>query len=232
MKRTLNSREWLVGLSAVYVVVAVVMNIFCMKALSFGSPIIICDAGLLISWGVFLISNVIVEVWDKRTAMVLVSFAAVVSFVVMLLGLLIVHIPTLPEYEEQAKAFAMVFSNGPRTIVASVTAFWVGNFINTHIIYTIRMRLESRKKDNRLFFFARASFSTLIGQLVDNALFMFLAFAPIGLSPYEMNTYDIVTAVLSGTIIELVVETCLVPFITIPLTARIKKVKAQEKRAT
>ena len=228
MKRKLNSREWLVGLSAIYVVVAVMMNIFCMKALSFGSPVIICDAGLLISWGVFLISNIIVEVWDERTSLVLVTFAAVVSFSIMLLGLVIVHIPTLPAYEEQANAFAMIFSNGPRTIFASVTAFWIGNFINTHIIYKIRVRLEKENRDNRLFFFARASFSTLIGQLADNAIFMFLAFAPIGLSPYEMNTYDIVTAVLSGTVIELVVETCFVPFITIPLTRKIKEVRKQE----
>ena len=34
---------------------------------------------------------------------------------------------------EQADAFAMVFSNGPRTIFASVVAFWTGNLINAHI---------------------------------------------------------------------------------------------------
>jgi hypothetical protein len=230
-RKGLSSREWLIVLSVIYVVVAVMMNIFCMKALSFGSSVIICDAGLLISWGVFLISNVIVEVWDERTSLVLVSFAAIVSFSVMLLALLIVRIPTLPEYQDQADAFAKVFSNGPRTIVASVVAFWTGNFINTHIIYKVRMKHQREKTDNNIYFFLRAAFSTLIGQLVDNAIFMILAFAPIGLSVYEMNMYDIMTAVLSGTVIELVVETCLVPFITIPLTGKIKRVKAQEDAA-
>jgi len=230
-RKGFSSREWLIGLSVIYVVVAVMMNIFCMKPLSFGSSVIICDAGLLISWGVFLISNVIVEVWDERTAVVLVSFAAIVSFTFMLLALLIVKIPTLSEYQEQANAFALIFSNGPRTIIASVVAFWTGNFVNTHIIYKIRMKLQRESRDNRFFFFLRAAFSTLAGQLVDNALFMVLAFAPIGLSVYEMNMYDIMTAVLSGTVIELVVETCLVPFITIPLTDKIKRVKAQEEAA-
>ena len=216
---------------AVYVVISVMMNVFCMKALSFGSPVIVCDAGLLISWGVFLIANVIVEVWDKRTAMILVSFAAVVSFAIMVLARLIVLIPTLPEYYEQARAFEMIFSNGPRTIIASVTAFWIGNFINTHIIYKIRMKLEKAHRDRKIYFFARAAFSTLVGQLADNAIFMFMAFAPIGLSMYEMQTHDIVTAVLSGTVIELVVETFLVPFITIPLTGKIKAVKKKEEAA-
>lgn len=230
-KRKLSSLELLIGLSVIYVVIAVTMNIFCMKSLSFGSSVIICDGGLLISWGVFLISNVIVEVWDERTSMVLVSFAAIVSFIVMLIARLIVFIPTLPEYEEQANAFALVFSNGPRTIIASVTAFWVGNFINVHVIYKIRMKLESRHKDSKVLFFLRAAFSTLLGQLVDNAMFMVLAFAPIGLSVYEMAWFDILTAVLAGTLIELVVESCLVPFITMPMVKWLRNTRKREAAA-
>ncbi len=230
-KKGLSSQDFLIGLSLLYGVVAVTMNIFCMKGLSFGSPIIICDGGLLISWLVFLISNIIVEVWDERTSVKIVSITAVVSFVIMLIGRLIVMIPTLPEYGEQAAAFALVFSNGPRTILASVCAFWVGNIINVHIIYKFKMWLEERGRDNRFLFFLRAAFSTLIGQLVDNALFMTLAFAPIGLSLYEMAWKDIVSSVLSGTVIELVVEGALVPFITIPVTNKIRSIRRLEAEA-
>ena len=125
----------------------------------------------------------------------------------------------------------MIFSNGPRTIIASVLAFWTGNFVNVHIIYKIKLALERKAKDNRILFFVRAAFSTLIGQLVDNVLFMVLAFAPVGISVYEMAWYDIMTAVLSGTVIELVVESCLVPFITIPLVSWIRKKKNAEEAA-
>lgn len=227
-KKGPSSQDWLICLSLVYGVVAVTMNIFCSKGLSFGSPIIICDGGLLISWLVFLISNVVVEVWDERTSFRIVSVTACVSFVVMMIGRLIVFIPTLPEYADQANAFAQVFSNGPRTIISSVTAFWVGNLVNVHIIYKIKRRLEEKSRDNGFLFFLRAALSTLIGQLVDNALFMILAFAPIGLSVYEMAWKDIASSVLSGTVIELVVEAFFVPLITIPMTKRIREVKAKE----
>ena len=230
-KRKLTSQECLIALSVLYVVVAVMMNILAMKPLSFGSPVIICDGGLLISWGVFMISNIIVEVWDERTTVVLVTFAAIVSFAVMLLGRLIVMIPSLPEYAEQSNAFALIFSNGPRTIVASVSAFWMGNFVNAHIIYKAKLALERKAKDNRFFFFLRAAISTLFGQLVDNALFMVLAFAPIGLSVYEMAWFDILTAVLSGTVIELVLESCLVPFITMPVVRWVKGKREVEAAA-
>ena len=219
------------GLSIVYVAVAVTMNIFCMKALSFGTSYILCDGGLLISWGVFLVSNVVVEVWDERTAFFMATFAAIVTFVLMVVGRLIVLMPTLPEYAEQANAFALVFSNGPRTIIASVVAFWVGNLVNVHIIYKVKMALEKKGSDNMVWFFLRAAVSTLTGQLVDNAMFMILAFAPIGLSVYEMAWFDIMTAVLSGTVIELVVESCFVPFLTIPLTRWLQKKRREEAAA-
>ncbi len=226
-KRRISSSDYLIYLSIVYVVVAVTMNIFCMKSLSFSTPIIICDGGLLISWLVFLISNVIVEVWGEETSIKIVSFAAVVTFIVMVIGRIIVFIPTLDSYAEQADAFAHVFSNGPRTIISSVIAFWIGNFINVDIISKMKGHV---KNDNKLLFFIRAALSTLIGQLADNAIFSVLAFAPIGLSLYEMAWKDIYTAVLSGTVIELVVESCFVPFITIPLTRKIRSVKETEEK--
>lgn len=227
-RKSLTSNDCLLFLAIIYVAVAVTMNIFCMKSLSFGSPIIICDGGLLVSWGVFLISNIIVEVWDEETSMKIITFAAIVSFALMIIGRIIVFIPSLDEYQEQSDAFARIFSNGPRTIIASVIAFWCGNFINVDIIAKIKDRIERKSKDNKVLFFFRASFSTLIGQLVDNLLFMVLAFAPIGLTVYEMYWRDIISSVLSGTVIELVVESCFVPFITIPITARIKRIKDKE----
>ena len=227
--RKLSSQDCLIGLSSIYVVIAVMMNVFAMKALSFGSSIIVCDGGLLISWGVFLISNVIVEVWDKRTSYFVVTFAAVVAFVFLSLGRLIVAIPTLDSYQEQAQAFAQVFSNGPRTIFASVFAFWLGNFVNVHIIYVIKKYLEERNRDNRFYFFLRAAVSTLFGQFVDNIVFMSLAFGPFGISVYEMAWYDIITSAVAGTAIELVVESVFVPLITMPLVRVIKAKKAAEE---
>ncbi|MFC2821965.1 MAG: queuosine precursor transporter [Sphaerochaeta sp.] len=223
-----SSDDWLLALSVIYGVIAVTMNIFCMKSLSFGTSRIICDGGLLISWGVFLISNVIVEVWDEKTSARVVTVTAFVVFAIMVIGRLIVFIPTLPEYENQALAFARIFSNGPRTIIASVSAFWAGNLINVHIIGKMKKFWERRGTDSKSGFFFRAAFSTLVGQLADNALFMALAFAPIGLSVYEMAWFDIMTSIFAGTIIELAVESLLVPFITIPLVRRIKSVKTKE----
>lgn len=230
-RKGLSSKDMFSYLAMVYAVVSVSMNIFCMKSLSFGTNIIVCDGGQTISWIVFLVSNVIVEVWGERESMKVVTGAAVIAFAMLVLGRLIVFVPTTEAYAEQAGAFAQIFSNGPRTIIASVTAFWVGNLVNVHIIARLKALIEKKGSDNRLLFFFRAAFSTLVGQLVDNALFMVLAFAPVGLSVYEMAWFDIMTAVLSGTVIELVIEAFFVPFITIPLVRSIKRKVAAEAQA-
>ena len=222
----LTSRDYLVVLSMLYASVSLAMNVFCMKPLSWGTDVVFSDGGQTISWIVFLISNVIVEVWGEKESIKVITFAAVITFVLLVIGRLIVFIPSLAEYEEQNRAFALVFSNGPRTIISSIIAFWIGGFINVEIISFMKKVI---RKDGKVQFFLRASFSTLIGQLVDNALFMVLAFAPVGLSLNEMMWKDIISSVIIGTAIELLIESCMVPFVTIPLSKHISKIKALEE---
>ena len=93
----------------------------------------------------------------------------------------------------------------------------------------IAVMKKTTKKDGKTAFFIRSSFSTLIGQLIDNALFMVLAFAPIGISVYEMMWKDIFSSVIIGTVIELLIESCMVPIVTIPLSKHIAKIKRREE---
>ena len=222
-KFELNRSEWLLALTSFYCVISVMMNLLCMKPLSFGTSFIWMDGGLLISWISFLLSNVITEVYGKRTAIVAAGIAAVVSFIVSLIGLLEVYLPTLPEYSDQATHFAHVFSNGPRTIISSSIAFFIGNLINVEIIHVFRKKAVAQGKDNNAKFTFRAIFSTIIGQFVDNGLFQTLAFAPVGFTLYEMRWVDIGTAVVSSTIIETLMESFFVLLVTIPLTRYLQK---------
>lgn len=183
------------------------------------------DGGLLVSWIVFLISNVITEVYGKKTAIYVASIAAIVALFVSVVAALEVHIPSLPQYAEQSEHFANVFSNGPRTIVASAIAFWVGNFVNVEIIARLKNIALRHQNDNSKRFVFRAIFSTIIGQFVDNGLFQTLAFAPIGLSLFEMQWQDIMTAVVMSTIVETTIESFFVPIVTIPFCKKLQKME-------
>ena len=221
-----SSRDYLLVLSMLYASVSIAMNIFCMKPLSWGTNVVFSDGGQTISWIVFLISNVIVEVWGTKESIKVITFATITTFLMLIIGRILVMVPVLPEYMDQNNAFAMVFSNGPRTMISSIVAFWIGGFINVKIIAGMKRMV---KRDGRISFFIRSSFSTLIGQLVDNALFMTLAFAPIGISLYEMMWKDIFSSIIIGTAIELLIESCMVPFVTIPLSRHIAEIKRREE---
>jgi len=207
-------------LTGTYCVISVMMNYLCMKPLNFGTGFIWMDGGLLISWIVFLISNVIVEAYDKRTAIIITGIAAVLTLLISCLGWLEVQLPTSPHYHSQAEHFSYIFSNGPRTIISSVIAFFVGNVVNVSVIARLKTNHQS-PITNHQSFWLRAVISTIIGQIVDNSLFQVLAFAPIGLSLYEMHWQDIWTAVGMSSAFETVVEALFVPLITLPLTRHI-----------
>lgn len=215
MTRLIHNRQsWLLLLTGTYCVISVMMNYLCMKPLSFGTSFVWMDGGLLISWIVFLISNVIVEAYGKRAALLVTGIAASLTLLISFLGLIEVYLPTLPQYQDQATHFAFIFSNGPRTILASAIAFFVGNWVNISVIAALKAQQTATSGH----FWLRAVLSTIVGQIVDNTLFQVLAFAPIGISRYEMLWLDIWTAVGMSSLFETVVEACFVPLITLPLT--------------
>jgi len=227
-KLKLSSGDALLLLTGLYTAVSLAMNIFCMKAISWGTDVVFSDGGQVVSWSVFLIANIITEVWGEEKSMKVITFSAITTFTLLVIGRLLVLVPSTPDYEAQTTAFALIFSNGPRTIISSITAYWIGGFVNVHIIALLKKRWE--KKDNGGKFFVRASFSSLIGQIVDNAIFSIMAFAPLGISAYEMLWKDILSAVIIGSVIEVVLESFMVPLVTFPVTKSLLKLKASEDK--
>lgn len=217
MERALSKystrQSWLLLLTGAYCVTSVMMNYLCMKPLNFGTNFIWMDGGLLVSWLVFMISDILVEVYGKRVAMMVTSIAAAIVLLMSVIASLEVLLPTLPAYADQAEHFAYIFSNGPRTILSSVAAFWLGNMVN----------VELMARSAKLRFWIRVVIATLLGQIVDNATFQILAFAPIGLSLFEMRWQDIWTAIGMSTAFETMVEALLVPILTLPLVNYLKK---------
>ena len=76
----LSSHDYLIVLSMLYASVSLAMNIFCMKPLSWGTNVVFSDGGQTISWIVFLISNIIVEVWGEKESIKVISFASFTTF--------------------------------------------------------------------------------------------------------------------------------------------------------
>lgn len=203
----------------IYAVFTVAQNLFEMKTLG-TSSFAFGGGGIMLSWATFMIMDITTEVFGKRDSIRCYTVAGILNLAIVIIAQIVIAIPGV--YPEQNAAFAQIFSNGIRTALSSFTAFWFGNYVNVHIM--VKMKEHAANKNSKVLFFLRAVVSTIFGQFVDNMLFATLAFAPIGLSLFEMTWKDILTTSLFGTFMETLIESCFVPFITIPVSNKLKTI--------
>lgn len=101
--------------------------------------------------------------------------------------------PAAPEWRNQA-AFETVFYTVPRFVVASLVAFWAGEFTNSYIMAKMKLWTGGR------WLWTRTIGSTAAGQLVDTALVITIAF--IATRDHEQIPNMIVSGYLSKVLYE------------------------------
>jgi len=114
------------------------------------------------------------------------------------MGQLAVALPPAPEWKGQ-EAFATVFGLVPRFAVASLVAYWAGEFTNSYTLAKLKVVTSGR------WLWTRTVGSTLTGQAVDTAVVVLVAFT--GSQPAAM----LVRMVLSSYLIKVAVEVVATP---------------------
>ena len=129
-------------------------------------------AGLLVFPISYIINDCIAEGWGFRKARLIIWSGFAMNFFVVMLGLIAVALPAAPFWDGAAH-FNFVFGMAPRIVIASLTAFLVGSFLNAYVMS--RMKLASNGRN----FSARAIWSTVVGETADSLIFFPVAFGGI-----------------------------------------------------
>jgi uncharacterized integral membrane protein (TIGR00697 family) len=87
----------------------------------------------------------------------------------MLMGLFVVWVPAAPDWPNQ-KAFEAVFYVVPRFIIASLVAFWLGEFTNSYTVAKMKLWTDGK------WLWTRCVGSTITGQFVDTTTVILIAF--------------------------------------------------------
>ena len=126
-------------------------------------------AGILFFPVAYLLGDVLTEVYGFARARrcIWAGFAALLFMAFM--SWVVVALPPAGTWQGQA-AYESVFGQVPRIVLASIAAFWAGEFVNSVVL--AKMKLWSRGKH----LWTRTIGSTLVGQGVDSAIFYPLAF--------------------------------------------------------
>lgn len=126
-------------------------------------------AGILFFPLSYVIGDVLTEVYGyARARRVIWAGTAAVLFMAAM-SAIVVALPPAPGWTNQP-AYEAVFGQVPRIVLASVCAFWAGEFVNAFVL--ARMKVWTRGRH----LWARTIGSTIVGQGVDSLIFYPLAF--------------------------------------------------------
>src|SRR5450432_139132 len=129
-------------------------------------------AGVLFFPISYVFGDILTEVYgyarDRRV--VWAGFGALVFASIM--AATVVALPPAGWWTGQS-ALEAIFGNTPRIVAGSIVAFWCGSFTNSYVLAKMKIWTSGR------WLWTRTVGSTLCGELVDSALFYFIAFGGI-----------------------------------------------------
>ncbi|KQR87970.1 queuosine precursor transporter [Sphingomonas sp. Leaf343] len=126
-------------------------------------------AGILFFPLSYVIGDVLTEVYGYARARRVIWAGTVAVLFMAFMSWVVVALPPAPSWGNQA-AYAVIFGQVPRIVLASVCAFWAGEFVNAYVMARMKVQTGGRH------LWMRTIGSTVVGQGVDSLIFYPLAF--------------------------------------------------------
>jgi queuosine precursor transporter len=150
-----------------FVVVLILSNLVAPKIVAAG-PFRLSGAQLLFPL-TYIFGDIFTEVYGYSGSRKAIWMGFFASALLAVLGMVIVALPPAPGWEGQA-AYAQIFGFVPRLVVASLIAYWVGEFANSFVL--ARLKVKTRGKH----LWMRTVSSTIVGQFFDTLIVIVIAF--------------------------------------------------------
>ncbi|MBO6280525.1 MAG: queuosine precursor transporter [Bacilli bacterium] len=170
-------------------------------------PFLAINAGICISWLSFLILDVVTKHFGAKAANYLSILAVTINLIVGLAFFSVSVALNNPKYD------VFAFSSWS-ILLASTVAFIISALTNNYVNVFVGKRIK-RNPDGRIAFTLRSHISTFLGQIVDNFLFVFLAFYVLPYIPFAIQVrwtiWQCLGASVLGAIIELFSEIIFTP---------------------
>lgn len=213
--------RWFTFITALFVVTLVTSNIIAVKLVHiFG---LILPAAVILFPVAYIIGDVLTEVYGYARARQVIWTGFFCNLIAVLAIWIGGALPSAsfwsagvfktPETAQQAYQAILGFT--PRLLLASFTAYLVGEFLNSYVLARLKVRTKGR------FLWLRTISSTVVGQGADSAIFISIAFWGI------FAPSDIGLAILSQWVFKVVYETLATP-LTYLIVNRLKSVEQED----
>lgn len=173
-------------------------------------------AGVLFFPISYVFGDILTEVYGYSRARRVIwsGFAALMFAAVM--AAVVVALPHAPNWPNQA-AYEIAFGNTWRIALASMFAYFCGEFVNSYVLAKMKVATNGRYQG------ARFVGSTIAGEAVDSALFYPLAFYNSGIMPNEL----VITLAYTQFVAKTLVEVAFLP-VTYRIVAFLKKAENED----
>lgn len=178
--------------------------------------------GITMTGGVFIfpvtyiLSDVFSEVYGYRWSRITCYIGFAMNLLMSIMFELVIMTPA-PSYWGNQEAFATVLGNAPRVLIASLSAFVIGDLVNDVVFKKMKAKHQNEIKG----FGWRAIISSFFGEVADSLVFIPIAF--LGQMPFDTLVQMLIVQVILKTSYELLI---------LPLTTFVvKKVSAYEQGA-
>lgn len=189
---------------ALFVAVLLISNIAsAAKIVNLGLPVLTFDAGTLLFPISYIFGDVLVEVYGYRRSRRVIwagfGSAALLSLTLAIVRLLPGDADWMATVGPSAFDGVLGTLASGRLVVASLVAYFCGEFSNAYIMANMKIRLQGR------WLWARTISSTLVGELVDTLLFVCIAF--LGVYPLAL----VLQIIISNYLFKCTVEVAATP---------------------
>jgi uncharacterized integral membrane protein (TIGR00697 family) len=161
-----------VTLAGLFVTCLLTANVIATKLVMIGG--LVLPAGVVIFPLSYVVGDVLTEVYGYGAARRVIWLGFACNLIMVVAIWLAGELPPAPFWKGQA-AYAEVFAQTPRLLLASFLAYLAGEFANSYVLAKMKIATDGR------WLWTRTVGSTIVGQGLDSLVFVLLAFA--GLVP-------------------------------------------------
>ncbi len=157
-------------ITALFVTVLLISNVTSTKIVDLGP--FTFDGGTILFPLSYIFGDILTEVYGYSRSRKVIWLGFVSAMLMSVTFILVGVLPPAADWHYQT-AYDQILGLTPRIVVASLVAYLVGEFSNSFILAKLKLLTHGR------WLWTRTIGSTLIGQIVDTALFIAIAFTGV-----------------------------------------------------
>jgi uncharacterized integral membrane protein (TIGR00697 family) len=156
-----------VVLAAVFAAALIASNLIAVKLISLGS--LVLPAAVILFPVTYIVADVLTEVYGYSRARLVIWIGFSCNVLVVAAVWVAGALPSAAFWGDQ-EAWDTILGVAPRILAASLAAYLVGEFANAYVLARMKVAMQGR------WLWARTIGSTVVGQALDSAIFVTLAF--------------------------------------------------------